>query len=152
MTVLHCPPLDWPEDWKRPKRLDTLLLGIPFIGPQHRTRQSICEQLRARDPGCLSLWEESVERFRIARTVSAIVKDELNWPNDLFIPADPCEILFWDFTAYWVDDLKLLAVIQQLEDALHFHLKDETWESVFSYRFGELVDFLLERQNQNEAL
>ena len=66
----------------------------------------------------------------------------MSWPNDLFLPDDPCEILLWDSTAYGLDSLKLEGMAKEMEGALGVSFPDEEWESVGALRFGEWVDRL----------
>ena len=61
--------------------------------------QSICAQLRARPAVAMALWPDNDQVRHVRDTISLVVKDEFMWPNELFIPSDPCAILFWEHSA-----------------------------------------------------
>jgi len=132
--------LSWPFDWGRLSKLDRFLLGMPLIGAQAKAKRHIDAQLRGRTPECLRLW--SPERVDLARRLSDILAFQFRWPNALFIPDDPLQILCWDAGAYAVDDLRCQAALIDLEKSADRVLPDEEVESLLRKRFGEVVDVL----------
>lgn len=98
-TVL---PLSWPEPgppWK------LHLISRAFTG--------IRNQLLQRDAACLHL-REAIPRIdmKLVRDVSEIIREYMFWPIELFIPDDPCEILFHDPTV----DLRNVEAMGTIED------------------------------------
>lgn len=121
-TVL---PLSWPEPgpfWK------LHLISPAFTG--------IRDQLLQRDAACLQMWE-AVPRIdmKLVRDVSGIIREYMFWPNDLFIPDDPCEILFHDPTV----DLRNVEAMGVIEDRAGVVVD---WERLLPRRFGGLIEEL----------
>lgn len=131
--------LSWPFEWGKLSRLDRFLLGVPFIGAQAKAKRPLNARLARRTPACLELWGA---RRADAEKFSRVLARELAWPNALFIPEDPFDILCWDAGAYAVDDLRVDAVLMDLEKAAGRVLPDDEAESPLKKRFGEVVDIL----------
>ena len=88
-------------------------------------------------PNCLKLWEDFSEvEVRFARVISQVASSCLGWPNGLFIPADPFEIIVWDRYG----DLATTEVLAQAGSAAGLEkLGVQEWEMFLTRRFGELV-------------
>ena len=126
-------------------RFQSFLLGMPFIGPEHRTHMLLAAQLQQRDETCLLAWGDACDRIRLARQVSGIIHKWLYWPNDFFIPEDPFEILVWDHTAYYSDGFVLSGIVKEFEEFIGETYTDTFWEAALSLRYGEVIDHLLNR-------
>lgn len=93
-TLIEVEPLKWPEYWVHPTRVQRLLIGVPIIGIDKRARTDIRKQLSTRSAQVFQAWPSPVSP--VYQQLSDVLMRELDWPNPFFIPADPCEILFWD--------------------------------------------------------
>lgn len=67
---------------------------VPYLGSFSRARRAICRQLRLRPAVVAALWGNDPKILQVAWGVSQIVAEKIGWPNDRFIPEDPCEIVF----------------------------------------------------------
>jgi hypothetical protein len=147
---MHCPRLNHPPKWKDVVSR-ALLLGIPLVGPQRSVYKNLCRQLAGRNADCWRAWGDDPKRLVIAKFVAGKFAEAAEWPNAIFIPADPFELIAWDHNSYAIDDLSLLDALLEIEKHLAIHLTDEQWRFVFKKSFGEAVDFLVEQQHLSKA-
>jgi hypothetical protein len=133
----------------RPSKTEKLLMWVPVLGWElaatlERARfapmtRSIERQLRER-PNTSDLWGADTRRQQVSSTVRTIAKEELGWPNDHFIPGDPCAIVFWGHK----DGLDAVSAVMRLEKELDVDLSDAESECLMRQgTLGELVDRLL---------
>lgn len=123
--------------------------GIPIIGAVIAARQwsehyaptiaRIGDALRARPQPPDELWGESPARLRLARWLCATIAARIHWPNDHFIPDDPCSVLFWAHVD-GMDETRLLNAIEAGLSVKFGRGEIETWMNL---TLGELVDVLL---------
>ncbi len=101
--------------------------------------RSIEEQLLERSHTS-GLWGADTRRQRVSSTVRKIAREELGWPNDHFIPGDPCAIVFWGHK----DGLDDVSAVMRIEKELDVDLSDAESERLMRHgTLGELVDRLL---------
>lgn len=146
-------PLAWPPSWERcrPKsRFTRFFVGVPFIGPQAGAFRFVCRQLASRNQSCLDLWGSDPLRSQLAAKVSAILKDYLRWPNSLFIPPDPFQIVGWDHTVYSVDHLLVTEAFMVIEDKTGAKLSDSFFEDCWDLPYGNVIALIQERVSQLE--
>lgn len=143
---MHCPPLNHPPKWKDVVSR-ALLLGIPLVGPQRSVYKNLCRQLASRNADYWKTWGDDSIRLAGAKFVAGKLAEAANWPNSIFIPADPFELIAWDHNSCVVDDLSLTSALLEVEKHFEIDLIDKQWESIFKKSFGEAVDFLIEQQH-----
>ena len=100
-------PLRWPEG-SRPKfegaRVNSLWRFVPIVGmisqraSERRMMKPILdqldEQLLLRPPswGC---WRSSDARLEFVQLLSLLIADEMEWPNNRFLPGDALDVLLF---------------------------------------------------------
>ena len=136
-------PLQVPPQWPDIRRR-SLLLGIPLIGPQAGAYDHICQQLALRTADCWALWGPNEARVQAAQFVARTVGEEVEWPNPIFIPDDPFELVFWDHKSCAVDDLSLVGAFMTIESHFGASPSDEDLDRFQEGTFGAYVDFLLQ--------
>jgi len=93
---LKYPPLYWetrPSDEK-------FFIGLGSWCPYRRLKTICAKQLETRKSEALNEWPDLSHLREVVSYTSRQIKEWLEWPNDYFVPDDPCEILFCDPTAY----------------------------------------------------
>ena len=125
-------------------------MGVPIFGPQARLHRDLCVQLRARSVGCLKEWGEEPRRKALANDVSQIMSSLLDWPNPLFLPRDPFEVLCWDHSAYTIDDLRVDSALMAIEKLLGMPPEDEFWRQARALTFGDVIDRLMARSTTSQ--
>lgn len=119
-------------------------LGAPFVGTERRIHKFICDQLRSRDETCLDGWGSEGDRREFALRCCALIRRALEWPNALFIPEDPVEILAWDRRSVVIDEFRTAVLVEELEKAAGLPKQtDAVWEEAGGLTLGQLVDWLL---------
>jgi hypothetical protein len=145
---MGCRSLEWPINWKRTTGIQSLFLDVPFIGTRALVWKNLCSQMRERTTACLNDWEVfQREEKELARRISAIVRDGLGWPNDLFIPSDPFEIVVWDHYG----DLGTTEVVNEIERQFSLRFTDSEWKELRQITFGEVVGFLVGRSAEHHG-
>ena len=137
------PPLQFPPQWPDIRRRG-LLLGIPLIGPQAGAHDDICQQLALRTAECWTLWGPNEARVKAAQFVAKTVAEEVRWPNPIFIPDDPSELVFWDHKSCVVDDFSLLGAFMKIEDHFGASSSEADLDRLWERTFGGYLDFLLQ--------
>ncbi len=122
----------------------SFLLGFPLIGPQAGAYRDICAQLEQRTPECWSLWGDDA-RLKAAQFVAGTLAEAVEWPNPIFIPEDPYELLFWDHKSCAIDDLSLVDAMMQIEEHFKVSPSEKQMETFETGTVGGYVDFLLGR-------
>jgi hypothetical protein len=141
---VNWPALQFPRQWPDIRRR-SLLLGIPFIGPQAFAYDDICQQLALRTAECWTLWGPNEARVKAAQFVAKTVAEEVQWPNPIFLPDDPFELVFWDHKSCVIDDLSLVGAFVTIEDHFNRSSSEEEFAHLAQGTFGGYVDFLLKR-------
>ena len=141
-------PLRWPDFYQsesnKPKSFweNLPLIGWLFSRSDYEPIiNNVKEQLLARPKLDPNVWGENLARQQMAAYVCKIVREEYEWPNDHFIPADLVEIVF---QMPW-DDLEIVAFMLLVEEDLELEISDKEAEEQ-SGTLGELVDFLVVKQ------
>ena len=136
-------PLSWPPEWKGKSPRKSLLSGLPFIGPEQKAYKFVAKQLESRASSALELWGKNAERRKLADYCSDLFRAELGWPNGLFIPQDPFEIVSWDRFSTVVDELRIPSIISKIEQHVGIQpLWDEWWSESSKLTYGEVIDRL----------
>lgn len=137
-------PLAWPPNWRETIKRKRILLGIPVVGPQEKAFAHISKQLSERDPKCLVAWGSDCRRQQLAMSCSKILKSEFGWPNAHFLPTDPFEIICWDKSAYFIDELRIPAALSRIEALAQIpQQSQEWWTRAMSATLGEVIDQIL---------
>jgi hypothetical protein len=133
-------PLSLPADWKQPSQFQRLFYEFPGFGLAHRIERHIARELKRRSKSeCISAWEGDPQVLAIRDRLSAIIRDYLGWPNDNFIPADPCRLLLW--TTVGLEDVEVALLLED-DFGLPKTVADRIWELTF----GELVQAVCDAQ------
>jgi len=125
--------LSWPMEFKQPSALQRCFQDVPIIGLNARAYNIICLQLRSRSRDCAKLWSADHRNSECLEIVLGIIRDVFCWPNDLFIPDDPCEIVFWSPQ----NDLKTAEAVMRVTKA--FNLDDHFLDCLLDMSLGELI-------------
>ncbi len=131
----------------QPSKTERCLMWLPLVGWEfaatlERARfrpmvRSIEQQLRER-PDTSELWGS--DRQQVSAAIRKIAMEELGWPNDHFIPADPCSIVFWGHN----DGLDDVSAVMRIERHFGCDLSDSESERLMTHgTLGELVDRLI---------
>ena len=99
----------------------------------------IGKQLQLRSKTDPEIWGDSVRR-EFALFVASCIKDELNWPNDNFVPDDCFGVLFLN------DDGAGATVLAAIESYLGLSkgtITKEEFRKLDQMTFGEVIDRLL---------
>ncbi len=135
-------PLQYPGEW--PKVIGrSFLLGVPLIGAQARVYRDLCDQLAFRTADCWTEWGNSGARLELARSLARALRDAADWPNAIFLPADPFVLAAWDHDSCAIDDLAVLAALDHLADHFGLPYGSVNWSRFESSSVGEVVDELL---------
>ncbi len=94
--MLCTKPLRWPDIFLKRTPLGSFFADVPGIGLYARTYRHVCRQLRERSASVLKAWGDDPVIHRCLSCVSPVVMKYFRWPNAIFMPDDPCAILFWD--------------------------------------------------------
>jgi len=86
-------PLSLPKELEEPSSLQAMLVDLPLVGLATRIRRCLASQLKARPAEAMNVWDLGPEAHRVKDRVSQRVRDVLEWPNDRFIPDDPCRLV-----------------------------------------------------------
>jgi len=127
------PPLAWPTKADDLGQLTRLFRDLPMVGADSRAHRAIAKQLRARHIQCLDNWGAQVAIYQVLCVVSPVVKEYGEWPNTLFLPDDPCDILFWDPSM----ELKTVEAMNVLERDLS--IPADIFDDLIQIKYGELI-------------
>ena len=142
-------PLQWPFDCNEMPSSLRALSGIPFIGPEAKVYQAVKQQLLSRSADSQVLWQQfSVVEIEAAKTIATLAKENLGWPNVLFIPEDPLALVLWDRHS----DLGLTELVAQIEQKLHLReRRNDEWLVLLRMNFGDAVRILSHEQCMAES-
>jgi hypothetical protein len=130
-------PLHWPDSWINASKGAHFLGDIPFFGLRARTLRNINQQLMRRSINVFELWGDNIDTYKCLCCVSPIVKEYFFWRNTLFIPDDPCEILFWDPST----ELRFGTALSMLGDLFSF--PKTFWDDLGELKYGELINRII---------
>lgn len=135
-------PLYW-VGGRAPQHLKPSNSGLFSLGqtspPFDIAFKNLSDQLAKRPKPAPEIWGDGPLRRRIGPFLSRILKENYDWPNDHFIPEDPFSIAL---LMPW-DDLDVIEVSLQLEDALNIEMSNEDIETFFDGTLGDLMDYLI---------
>lgn len=142
-----CEALRHPPEWERVIGRH-FLLGFPWFGADGHVRRSLLEQLAHRGPACWDLWGPEPRRRDAARFVSEAFGRAAGWPNPIFVPDDPLELVTFKPHSLLGDDLGLENAMLEIERHLGL-VSGSGWQDFASgSTFGQLIDRLLERSGR----
>lgn len=143
-------PLKHPPEWKLVVGR-AFLLGVPVIGPQVAVYESLCAQLAGRPPECWHAWGTDRRRVDLARFMARALGDVCGWPNPVFLPEDPIELVAWSQDDV---DFDVEEACMRIEEHLGIGADAAAREHMMGRSFGEAVDHLLGQASQgsHEAL
>ncbi len=139
---MNCAPLRFPPQWPDICRR-SFLLGFPLIGPQAGAYDDICTQLSQRTPDCWSTWGPDKARLEAARFVARTVAEAVEWPNPIFVPDDPYDLVFWDHKSCVVDDLSLIDALMEIDGHFHANPSEDEMGMLAAGTLGPYIDYLL---------
>ena len=84
-------------------------------------------------------WGNDQTRVQFAQWICSEIRDEFEWPNDHFCPADPVELACWGY----IDGLATIAFQMTIEDRIGCKLSDQECEELTAVTLGKAVDYLL---------
>lgn len=131
--VMKKEALCWPNSFKRATAFQQFFRDVPIIGLDARAHAFICRQLIGRSPDCSRVWDSDARSAKCLKELLRIISDVYCWPNDLFLPEDPCEIVFWCPR----NDLKTAEAMMRISEK--FELHDQFLDDFQRLSFGELV-------------
>jgi hypothetical protein len=131
-------PLALPRWYKRVEH--GFLSDVPIIGAHARLHREVCAQLRHRRPRCLVEWRDPI-RLAALVSVAPIVKEYGRWPNTLFLPNDPCDLLFWK----WDNQLMRAEAMMVILD--EWRVPSEALDDVGTLLLGTLIDRLIDESD-----
>jgi hypothetical protein len=119
-------------------------LHLP-IGTPHSAHleieAAISAQLEARAQPDSSVWGDDPTKRMIAARLCQLTQEEYEWPNDYFLPADPCGLVFfhpWDYL------IAIEVILRLREDfAVKFDCDEDAFSAIST--LGEVVDWLTEQ-------
>ena len=128
------------EEEKHPRRWYDLTGSLQTTA----IHADLSSQLSARDETALALWQGYPERITtIARQISQVLTDNLDWPNPYFIPADPVELLFCSS----LGDLEVEETALAVEGIIGKRLPDRVWQKLMKEQFGDFLQKLVAQEN-----
>lgn len=137
-------PLSWPDSVRRPKGLQKFLKGFPIIGPERSAWRAFRREVADRPEDCLALWKQDEQTLRTRDALINILCVSLGWKGWKFIPADPCDVLF--FNPRDRDGMDLLDAKYRMERQFGIKMDKERVLQVRAMTFGELVDAILDKR------
>ncbi len=133
-------PLYWPEEWlkewKEVGRTSRFFRSAPSRKLVVETLRALKEQMRGRTYSDLLLWGNDTYVWYTFSLVSSVVREYLSWDDILFVPEDPCEIVFWEPAALVTE---LVAEEAMTVIARQFCFPKEGLFDVGRITYGELI-------------
>lgn len=135
-------------------RAEKFWYWIPFLGWAyanllwHKRTSPIVEHIEtqlARRPRPEPLsWGSNPRRVQIGLCLSRVAKEEMGWPNDHFIPADPVNVVFWAHN----DGLDFESAVMLIEAELDVEMSEAEITGWFDKTLADVVDELLTKETQ----
>jgi hypothetical protein len=133
MNTTNYPPLKWPDEHLKKASVYSFNLKA---GRAFKEMQKIVDE---RGPIPPELWGDDPRRRETAQKLSRIIKDNVGWSADNFIPDDPFDLLCWG-GGY---DLQEVGIFLDIEKHFVIDIPDEHIEMICKFTLGQLVDYLL---------
>ena len=141
-------------DATSPSRWESRLQKIPILGWifahamfQDRIKsivKNIKEQVKVRDKLDVRLyWTE--DDWPIALKLFDIVRDTMGWNPCLFIPEDPCRIVFWSY----IDCMDGVEARRMIEDEFKLKFTDNEITQIEQFTMLELVHLIRKQSNKS---
>jgi hypothetical protein len=155
--MMHLPPLQAAgiaQIDAQETRAEKFWMRIPILGwaiadSLWRERawpivEQVEKQLTSRPQPEPAIWGNDPRRAQIGLFLSRIAKEEMGWPNDHFVPADPVEVVFWAHE----DGLDFKMVLIRIEEELDVKIRDAEVIGWSGKTLADVVDDLLAKQEQ----
>jgi hypothetical protein len=89
---------------------------MPVLGVNARAKRILASILAGRTrEEHMRVWSQQGVPYDRLQVVSSIIQQWLHWPNDLFIPEDPCAIVFWH-PGFSLDSVGLMLELVEKHD------------------------------------
>ena len=145
-----------PPSWGERIGVFVPLFGWIYASAAHSCRvqpfvESVRDELLQRDATTRECWRGGPHSEGFSLYLCKLVGDAYDWPNDFFVPDDPCNLLFFN------DDMEISEVMMAVEDELGLPAGtiDESFlPRAWDMTLGELSDTLLafaDDDSQHEA-
>lgn len=132
-------PDEWVEGWEGLSRRRKFFLSSPSSALVRRTQARLKSEVRARSLEALRLWPADRQTQYVFAYISSVIYEYMNWWEDvMFIPMDPCEILFLDPTI----DLLAETAVGVIEH--HFSLPSTVLADISRITYGQLIGRMVE--------
>jgi len=95
-----------------------------------------------RNSECLRKWNNQNDRYCLRDIIFKVLVDDMEWPKPLFLPDDPCSILFFDPTI----DVKSGTALSKIESIIGKKLDPSQIEQL---TLGDLFRMAIERQSSS---
>lgn len=110
-----------------------------------RKAKSLIEQMKLRGPISDEVWGPDPKRRALAKEVSQIVYEEIDWPNAHFIPEDPFRLVM--FNVYWdgcnMDGSEIDCIAFRIAFLTGVDYYDNSiWGAFWGMSFGQVIDVL----------
>jgi len=149
-TAITVQPLSWPESIRHPTALHKFLMGFPLLGPDKLAYRRFREEVATRPDDCLALWKEDERTLNVRDRVFDILEKDMRWKSRKFIPADTCDILFFDPGILYKGEDAGLAFMR-IGDLFRGSVRDlfgRDGEKLKTVTLGELVDRIAQRRTE----
>jgi hypothetical protein len=98
--------------------------------------------VKHRGPVPAELWGADPRRCRVARSVSALIKQTIAWTSDNFLPNDPVDILLWGGW-YGIGEVEsLISIEERYVVEIPQPMAEKIWKEGLT--LGQLVDYVIE--------
>jgi hypothetical protein len=132
-NMIQFVPLKWPDDSLNEARLYHLHKKA------QRAFQEMQRQVEDRGPIPPEIWGNDPRRLAVAQQLSRIIKDNVGWTSDNFIPDDPFDLLCWG----GMYDLQEIEVLMDIEKHFIINIPENHNEMIWTFTLGQLVDYIL---------
>lgn len=141
--------LKWPVDLSRLSPLQRRLVFFTYLfGVKSYNWRGIDGQLQNRHLFDLNEWDKYPELIDASRRCSKILCKRLGWSNDLFLPDDPFDIVFYDYRG----DLDGIEADMAIEKEFGVTLEEPSLDDYANERmpYHEVLRKILERSGQDK--
>ena len=136
-TMRSVDPLEHSKRFLSPSVSQRLLSWMPYVSIYHKEIDHINTQLSNRDSaGIINLWDSKF-LWENAQKIGSIFCERLFWKFNRFIPNDRLNIIFRDYSASLVDDLKIVDCLMAIQ-------KEYSIEIVIDIQNGHYSDLVSE--------
>jgi hypothetical protein len=132
-NMIQFVPLKWPDESLKEASLYHL----------HKKAQRAFQEMQRlvedRGPIPPDMWGNDSQRLAIAQQLSLIIKDNVGWTFNNFIPDDPFDLLCWG----GMYDLQDIYVLMDIEKHFIINIPENHIEMIGKFTLGQLVDYIL---------